>query len=114
MLASGDSNDHIWSQHRIVHSFDALWRYTKYPAHRLLVIKTFANIQVFIGITKKMTTYLIRYKEPYTLLVVNHLCSDFCRELLGSLLDDVSPETDILKLGYGYVVLVFLVEHMGL
>ena len=47
-------------------------------------------------------------------LYLNHLCRNFLCQLLGSLLDDVSPETDILKLGYGYVVLVFLVEHMGL
>ena len=38
VLASGDGDDHIWCQHRIVHSFDTLWRYTKYSAHRLLVI----------------------------------------------------------------------------
>ena len=38
MLASGNGDDHIRSQHRIVCSFDTLWRYSKYSAHRLLVI----------------------------------------------------------------------------
>lgn len=47
-------------------------------------------------------------------LYLNHLCRNFLCQLLGSLLDDVSPETGILKLGYGDVVLVFLVEFDSL
>ena len=38
MLASGNGDNHIWSQHRVICSFDTLWRYSKNSAHRLLVI----------------------------------------------------------------------------
>ena len=62
MLASGDGDDHIRGQHCAIGSFNTLWRNAKYLTHRILVIKTFANIQVFIRIIKKTAIYLIRYK----------------------------------------------------
>jgi len=62
MLASGDGDDHIRGQHCAIGSFNTLWRNAKYLTHRILVIKTFANIQVFIRIIKKTAIYLRRYK----------------------------------------------------
>jgi hypothetical protein len=56
MLASGDGDDHIWGQHCSIGSFDTLWRYTKYLAHRLLVKNSFANIHLIIEICKKTPT----------------------------------------------------------
>ena len=52
VLSCGDGDDHIWSQHCSIHSFDTLWRYKKYLAHQFLVTNSFANIQVFIEIIK--------------------------------------------------------------
>ena len=53
MLASGDGDNHIRGQHRSIGAFETLWRNTKYLAHRLLVINTFANIHHIIEICKK-------------------------------------------------------------
>ena len=38
MQSGGYCDDHIWSQHRVICSLDALWCYSKYSAHRLLAI----------------------------------------------------------------------------
>lgn len=35
ILASGDGDDHVWSQHRSIHSFNALWRNVKYLTYEL-------------------------------------------------------------------------------
>ena len=61
MLASGYSNDHIRSQHRIICSFYALWRYSKYSAHRLLAIIFDCKYKDYFLNSQEKTQF---YNEP--------------------------------------------------
>jgi len=47
MLASGNGDNHIRSQHCAICPFDTLWRYTKYSAHRFLAISFDCKYTVF-------------------------------------------------------------------